>query len=79
MQNAAELYDEMHVVGHRFEMRSDFDYQLNDQFVWSGLTLRVMSKGPDDGHVVPNWPWRFMYGFEVIATEEAPGLLRGKL
>ena len=79
MQNAAELYDEMNVIGHSFEMRSDSDDSLDEEFVWAGLTLRVTSKRPDDGHFVPHWPWRFMYGFEVIATEETPGLCRGTL
>jgi hypothetical protein len=75
-----ELYQEMHVIGYRFEMRSDEDYDCDEQFVWAGLTVRVKSKRRDDGDkLVPNWPWRFMYGFEVSAMEETSGLRRGRI
>ena len=80
MPTLNELYQEMHVIGYGFEMRSDEDYDCNEQFVWAGLTLRVKSKRRDDvAKLVSNWPWRFMYGFEVSATEETPGLRRGRI
>jgi hypothetical protein len=71
-----DLYREMHVVGHHFEMRSDQDFEAGEKFSWGGLTLRVTAQRPDDGHFIRHWPWRFMYGFEVVATEETEGIPR---
>lgn len=80
MPNVQELFREMNVIGYCFEMRSDEDYNCGDQFVWAGLSLRVTSKRSDDGaEFVRHWPWRFMYGFEVLATDETPGVRRGSL
>jgi hypothetical protein len=73
-RSTQDLYREMHVVGHQFEMRSDQDLEVGEEFSWSGLTLRVTTQRPDDGHFLPNWPWRFMYGFEVVSTEETEGI-----
>jgi hypothetical protein len=72
-----ELNKEMRAVGYRFEMRSDEEHGVGEEFAWNGITLRVTSKKPDEGHqVLRNWPWRFMYGFEVTATEETQGVQR---
>jgi hypothetical protein len=81
MPTVEELNRELHVVGYRFEMRSGEDYSVGDEFVWGGVgvTLRVTSKRPDDGHFIPHWPWPFMYGFEVTAAEETQGLRRGTI
>jgi len=75
-RSTQDLYSEMHVVGHQFEMRSDQDFEVGENFSWGGLTLRVTAQRPDDGHFIRNWPWRFMYGFEVVATEETVGMPR---
>jgi hypothetical protein len=67
IQNFEELRHEMQEVGYQFEMRSSENYNVGDEFAWSGLTLRVTIKKPDT------------YGFEVIANEERPGVRRGTI
>ena len=78
-RSTQDFYREMHVVGHIFEMRSDLDFEVGENFSWSGLTLRVLAQRPDGGHFIRDWPWRFMYGFEVVATEETEGTPRKTL
>jgi hypothetical protein len=79
MPSLQQLFDEMHVVGYKFDMRSDTDLEVDESFVFGDLTLRVTSKRPDEPHFSRYWPWRFMYGFEVIAAEETQGLERKSL
>ena len=78
-----ETIKEMHTIGYRFEMRSDENYGVGEEFVWADLTLRVTDKNMDDYRLARrlrhHWPWRFTYEFEVVDTKETLGKRRGTI